>query len=323
MSEQEKKNNRICLVLLLLAVIFITLDLSVNIGNIYPDFQMYDGVKASWELQYYTINLHYGASLDVAYQADGLIYVSGIHFTGARVDLFSDYIGYILAFIAMAKMVGVKKLMIKKYPQPLPVPKNASPADKRRIKQRNKMMTEKLVKGRPWMFKLGMITAVMAAVLNIGISVAPFFFNGMQLVMIALVLGIAAFTARMLVIYCFVAGVCNLLRGIQFRQDRRAIYIGWFVAFVCTCVTAITTWVDLGRLTLAYNIITLFAVAFYLYRIFILREYIVGDRPVSMEDVKELLETPSEEAMLMEEDIYASRIHHDGEIGETVPDEVE
>lgn len=308
MNEVEAKKNMKCLLLMFIAIAFITLDISINIGNIYPGYQMADGVRdAGWEFQLYTMNLHYGAYTDEFYNPlTGMMVVTGIHYSGFRIDVLSDFVGYILAFIAMKHMVAMNVIMVKKYPEKKKSPKIA-----------------KLEKGRPRMFQIGMITTVMAAVLDIVKLIIPFFFNGMLLCYMVFVIGIAAFMARMLISYCFVSGVCAILRGIQFRQDRRAIYIGWFVSMVCSVVVAITTWTLLERLTVTYNIVVLFATVFYLYRIFILRDYIAGYRPVAMEDVaKDLEKELTSPDVLMEEYHYASRQNRDGD-GENIKSDVD
>ncbi len=288
--------NMKCLILLFIAIALITLDMSVNIGNFYPAYQI-DYEHSGWEFQLYTLNQHYGAAKEEMYNPmTQENFVSGIHFTGVRIDVISDFIGYILAFIAMKKMAVERLVLVRKYP------------DKRRSP-----FISKLVKARPKMFSVGMMTAVIAFVLDAVKYVLPFLFNGIVLCYLVFVIGIAAFTARMLIGYCFIVGVCDTLRGIQFKQDRNAIYIGWFVSLVCSSCVALTTWVLLQRLTTTYNIIVLFATVFYLFRIFVLREYIVGYRPVSMEDLAaELRNEENQKEMLMEEYHYASKQTEDG-----------
>ncbi|GEM_PF-6465676 len=133
------------------------------------------------------------------------------------------------------------------------------------------------LKERTKVFDLGIWMAVVAMILKLSIFVLPFIFNSSKLCYIVMALGIALLGAQISVGYFFVCGVCDLLSGITFRQDRLAVGLSWFGTVVCQIIVFVTSWLLLAELTFVYNMILLIIYLLYIYFIWKLREFITGE----------------------------------------------
>jgi len=232
--EKNAKSNYKYLIIAMIGILLLLIDLSIPIGYIYPNYEMSNEIN--WEFQHYTLNLHYGTVLEKFFNyATNETIVSAIHFSKFRIDIFNDFIGYILLFFSMKALSKKSKI-----------------------------------------FLMGSIMAVIAFAINVVILILPFFLQSEILCYAVFFIGIAGFAATMLIGYALICGVADVLSGVQFKGERRAIYIAWFLSFVCHCIVSLTTWLGLGKMTIMYNIFLLFSTLFYLFKIFQVRDYFAG-----------------------------------------------
>ena len=116
------------------------------------------------------------------------------------------------------------------------------------------------------------VGAIMVTVL---LEVLPFFMTGAQLTYVVLCMGIARIAIMISMGYFFVCGVCDNMRGVAHKLDRRTIGISWFLAVVLQIVVFVTTWTQLPKLTFTYNIIFFWTLIFFMYSVWKQRDYIL------------------------------------------------
>lgn len=96
-------SRKIGLYLIFAGIVILALKLTVNTGiMIYPEYET--DYKVASEFQSYTLNYFYGTN--------GITDESGldVYYTGFRIDIFSNIIGYILVIIGTLKLKEVSKV---------------------------------------------------------------------------------------------------------------------------------------------------------------------------------------------------------------------
>lgn len=235
MNNEVKLNYRY-LIIGIIGILLISMKSNIQLGNIYPEYQMSHNIIPAF--QHCTLDLYYGITPQEVWNPDtDTMEVTDMNFSGFKVDIFNDYVGFILTFISMW---GLSK--------------------------------------RSKYFILGAITSAGAFILKAVVDILPFFLNGQALCYTVFFVGIAAFAARVLISYSYIFGVTGILSSVEFKRDRKAIYLAWFIAFVCSCAVSITTWLFSHVLAYIYLVISLGATLFYLYKIYLLSDYVTGHK---------------------------------------------
>lgn len=255
---REKKLDRRSIFIVLLGMIFIIMKLTVPVGIIYPTFEVDSSVIP--ETQLYTLNLHYGAEATYfgqtydelsdtmkSYVQSGSVTMNGIRWNN-RVDLFNDFIGYLLMAYGCFQ----------------------------------------LKKRRGTFFKMASYSALGCILLKLFIVTAPFYLNGIHLVWASLFIGIANFFLMISVTYLFVAGICQCLYDTPYQQDRTVLLLLWLLMFVVQTVVAVTTWVLVGSVTMIYNVLLFFLTAGFVWKVARLSAYIVEEDSVPNWSLKEI-----------------------------------
>lgn len=255
---QEKKHDKMAIYMLLIGVIIVIMKLTIPVGIIYPEYQ-YDS-SIIGEPQLYTLNLHYGAEAtylgqtydELSEQMKSLVlsgdyYMDGLRWSN-RIDLFNDFIGYVLMAYAC--------FLLKKR------------------------------RGR--FFRFAGYCAAGSILTKLYIVTAPFYLTGSRLVWSVLCMGIANFFLMFSVVYFFIAGVCQCLDKVNFRQDRRVLLLLWFVMLIVQMIVGITSWMMIGSVTFLYNMILFFLLLGFLWKCVRLSEFIVREESVPDYSIKEL-----------------------------------
>ncbi len=134
-----------------------------------------------------------------------------------------------------------------------------------------------LLKERNPLFRLGIISAGFAFLLQTALILMPFFVNGIKLTTVAFFLSVATCVAKILTTYSFVSGICACIPGTIFQNDRKSILLFWFGSFVTWAVVSIITWLMLNPFLIGiYYALQILSTAIYLARIIYLRNYITG-----------------------------------------------
>jgi len=133
------------------------------------------------------------------------------------------------------------------------------------------------MKERSKVFVIGSWMSVAGLVMTLVINLFPFLIHNVNLCYIVMCLGIAGLGIELSVGYFFVCGVCDILSGTAFKTDRTTLALTWFVTLVCRIVVFVTTWIQLANLTLVYNMILLWLWIFFIYTIWKLRQFIIGE----------------------------------------------
>ncbi|MCD8118750.1 MAG: hypothetical protein LUE29_04595 [Lachnospiraceae bacterium] len=255
---RERKEDKTCIYIFLVGLFVLLMKLTVPFDMGYPTYVADESVIPA--TQVYTLNTHYGAEPtylgytydELSEESQSLVNEGTLEMDGVRydnrVDLFNDFIG--LGLMAFACF---------------------------RLKKR-----------RGTFFSLGFYTAVASIILKLFIVTAPYYLNGSRLLWPVFFIGIANFFMKVLVTYCFTAGMCQCLDRINYRQDRRTLLLTWFVMVVFQGVIGITSWVLLGAVTMAYNVILFFTMMFYIWKSYTLAEYAVRDWSVPRLSVGDL-----------------------------------
>lgn len=108
-NEKERKVNymsskKIGLYMVLAGIVILALKLSFNTGiQIYPEYETDDGIVS--EFQSFTLNYFYGAN---EIKAEDVI--QDVHYTGFRIDLLSNIIGYIIIMFGAKRLKEVSKV---------------------------------------------------------------------------------------------------------------------------------------------------------------------------------------------------------------------
>ncbi|MBE5922423.1 MAG: hypothetical protein E7269_06690 [Lachnospiraceae bacterium] len=240
-----KTQDKVSIYIFLVGLIFLVMKLTIPMDFGYPTYNSNGSVIPATQL--YTLNTHYGATatyLGMTYGELGeemRAYVDSGKLTmdgvrwDTRMDLFNDFIG--LALMAYACF---------------------------RLKKR-----------RGTFFTLGYVSAVAAIVMKAVICLAPYVLSGERLMWVAFFIGIANFFMKVSVSYFFVAGLCQCLDRVNYRQDRRILLLVWFLMFVVQAIVGITTWVLVGGVTMAYNIILFFLTAWFVWKVVQMSEFAV------------------------------------------------
>lgn len=98
-------SRKLGLYLILVGIVLLALKLTINTGlKLYPEYKT--DYKVGSEFQAYTVNYFYGAngvSMDEA--------TLDVYYTGFRIDLFSNIVGYILVIIGVGKLKDVSRVL--------------------------------------------------------------------------------------------------------------------------------------------------------------------------------------------------------------------
>lgn len=227
---------------IMIGFLLITLDWSISTGIQYPNAYQ-NSSKVIGAYQCFTIEYLYGADweeITVATEDDGTAKIIGnvqYEKTGIRLDIFNDVVGYALVLLGC---VNFRK------------------------------------KSKP--FNLAILSAAGAIILGLVIELLPFVMNGLQLCNVALLLGIAQVGIGASVMYFVMCGMCDILEDVAFRGDRRALSVSWFLNFILNIIVVFCTWLMLSYyLVLVYNMILFAVTLFFLFKIYNLRDFIMGD----------------------------------------------
>lgn len=136
--------------------------------------------------------------------------------------------------------------------------------------------SKKLIE-RSKVFSLSIAMAYGAIIMSFIMQLLPFMLNGERLCYIALILGVANFGFQTAVSYTFVWAICQILAGVAYRSDRRAIALTWFGTIALQIILFVTTWVQLSVVTMMYNAILFWVTVLLLYLVYRLRFYIAGE----------------------------------------------
>ncbi len=99
-------SRKIGLYMILVGIAILSLKLSFNTGvKIYPEYKT--DYKIASEFQAYTLNYFYGANDVVVDESDTSL---DVYYTGFRIDILSNIIGYILVIIGTMKLKDVSKV---------------------------------------------------------------------------------------------------------------------------------------------------------------------------------------------------------------------
>lgn len=97
----SSKKSGLCMVLV--GIVILTLKLSFNTGlQVYPEYEVDYGIGR--QFQSYTINYFYGAN-----DIKGEITKLDVYYTGFRIDLLSNVIGYVLVIVGTIRLGSVSK----------------------------------------------------------------------------------------------------------------------------------------------------------------------------------------------------------------------
>ncbi len=101
---EDMSSRKKGLYLILLGIVILALKLSFNTGlEIYPDYKT--DYKVASEFQSYTLNYFYGASMINPESAS-----LDVNYTGFRIDILSNIVGYILVIVGTLKLNEVSKV---------------------------------------------------------------------------------------------------------------------------------------------------------------------------------------------------------------------
>lgn len=262
---EEKKGGELPVFLIMAGIFCLVLKLALNLGVIYPEYELGLGTHdPGWEFQYDTMDLYYGADYTILATAqDGTISVSAINFNKFQAEWFYGFpvfnvVGYVLL---LAGFTGLKKNWKR----------NSEDIELDHMTGRKKKVNPVMVLG------YGTAAAAAGIIFQAVIFVMPFFVKGAQLSSVVFFVGIAAFFVQILVLYTVVSALNIRLWETSFRRDRRFMLTCWFVIFILKLVVALCSWSHVPSMTILYYIIELGAAAFWLVRIFKLRSYIVKE----------------------------------------------
>ncbi len=97
-------SRKIGLYLIFAGIVILAIKLSFNTGlKIYPDYKT--DYKVASEFQAYTLNYFYGTN-EISDEEEGL----DVYYTGFRLDIFSNILGYVLVIIGTLKLKDVSKV---------------------------------------------------------------------------------------------------------------------------------------------------------------------------------------------------------------------